>query len=62
VTRWRRAIPQYTLGHLERVAAIEAAERANPGLYLCANYRGGISVGDCIKSGHAMAERIFSVL
>jgi oxygen-dependent protoporphyrinogen oxidase len=62
VTRWRRAIPQYTLGHLERVAEIDAAERANPGLYLCANYRGGISVGDCIKSGHAMAERIFSVL
>jgi oxygen-dependent protoporphyrinogen oxidase len=58
VTRWRRAIPQYTLGHLERMAAVETAERANPGLYLCANYRGGISVGDCIKSGHAMAERI----
>jgi protoporphyrinogen oxidase len=44
------------------MAAVDAAERANPGLYLCANYRGGISVGDCIKSGHAMAERIGAAL
>ena len=58
VTCWPRAIPQYTLGHLQRVAAIEAAEHALPGLYFCANYRGGVSAGDCIKSAHEMAERI----
>jgi oxygen-dependent protoporphyrinogen oxidase len=58
VKRWARAIPQYSVGHLERIAALERAERALPGLYFCANYRGGISVADCIKSGHAMAERI----
>jgi oxygen-dependent protoporphyrinogen oxidase len=57
VTRWPRAIPQYTLGHLERIAALEAAERALPGLHFCANYRGGISVADCIKSATATAER-----
>lgn len=58
VTRWPRAIPQYTLGHRERIAAVERAEAAAPGLYFCANWRGGVSIGDCIKSGHAMAERI----
>lgn len=58
VTRWPQAIPQYTLGHRERIAAVERAEAAAPGLYFCANWRGGVSVGDCIKSGHAMAERI----
>lgn len=58
VTRWPQAIPQYTLGHLERIAAVERAEAATPGLYFCANWRGGVSVGDCIKSAHAMAERI----
>ncbi len=58
VTRWQQAIPQYTLGHRERIAALERAEAAAPGLYFCANYRGGVSIGDCIKSGHAMAERI----
>jgi oxygen-dependent protoporphyrinogen oxidase len=58
VTRWERAIPQYAPGHSQRMAALEAAEAALPGLYFCANYRGGISVGDCVKSAHAMAERV----
>lgn len=58
VTRWERAIPQYTLGHRERIAAVERCEGVTPGLYFCANYRGGVSVGDCIKSGHALAERV----
>ena len=56
VTCWPRAIPQYTLGHLERVARAEAASRTLPGLFLCASWRGGVSVGDCIKNGHLEAE------
>ena len=58
VTRWKHAIPQYTLGHLSRMAAIENAERALPGLFFCANYRGGISVADCIESSRAAADRV----
>jgi oxygen-dependent protoporphyrinogen oxidase len=58
VTRWPRAIPQYTMGHLQRIARVEEAERSIPGLYFCANYRGGVSIGDCVKAGHATAERI----
>lgn len=58
VTRWAQAIPQYSLGHLARVARTEAAEAALPGLHFAANWRGGISVGDCVKSGFAVAERI----
>jgi oxygen-dependent protoporphyrinogen oxidase len=58
VSRWERAIPQYMPGHLDRIAALEGAERALPGLYFCANYRGGISVADCVKSAHAMAARV----
>ncbi len=57
VTRWTRAIPQYTQGHLERIACIERAERDVPGLFFCANYRGGISVGDCIKSAWRTADQ-----
>lgn len=60
ITRWERAIPQYTVGHLGRMACLEAAEQSLPGLYFCANFRGGISVADCIKSAHAMAERVAS--
>ncbi len=58
VTRWQRAIPQYAFGHLARIATIESAEQAFAGLFFCANYRGGVSVGDCIKSSHALAERV----
>jgi len=56
VTRWPRAIPQYTLGHLGRVARAEAAGTELPGLFFCANWKGGVSVGDCIKSGHLAAD------
>src|SRR3990172_3562620 len=62
VKRWKRAIPQYTLGHLARIAAVAEAERALPGLYLCANYRGGISVADCIKSSRTVSDRVAQYL
>jgi oxygen-dependent protoporphyrinogen oxidase len=58
VTRWREAIPQYTLGHLERVERARTAEAIVPGLYLCGSYAGGVSVGDCIVSAFATAERV----
>ena len=60
LTRWTRAIPQYNLGHRERIQAVENAERALPGLTFCANYRGGVSVGDRIQAARAMAESIHS--
>jgi len=50
IRRWPRAIPQYTLEHSETVIAVEKAENALPGLHFCANYRGGISISDCIQS------------
>jgi oxygen-dependent protoporphyrinogen oxidase len=62
ITRWTHAIPQYNLGHREKLQPVEAAERALPGLFFCANYRGGVSVGDCIKSAHAMADTVVRFL
>jgi oxygen-dependent protoporphyrinogen oxidase len=58
VTRWREAIPQYTLGHLERIERARSAEVIVPGLYLCGSYAGGVSVGDCIVSAFSTAERV----
>jgi oxygen-dependent protoporphyrinogen oxidase len=57
-TRWQQAIPQYTVGHLRRIAAVERAEAAVPGLRFCANWRGGVSVADCIKSAHESVEAV----
>lgn len=56
--QWEKAIPQYTLSHLDRIAALERFENEHRGFYFCANYRGGISVGDCVKSAFAITERI----
>ena len=55
VKQWARAIPQYKLRHHARMREIDAAERALPGLFFCANYRGGVSVGDCIVSADLVA-------
>ncbi len=55
VYRWPRAIAQYTLGHLERVAAIRTGMAGHPALFLCGNYFDGIGIADCIRSGRAAA-------
>ncbi len=47
---WQKAIPQYNIGYIEHEEYFQQFEKANPGLFLTANYRRGISVGDCIKS------------
>jgi hypothetical protein len=41
---------------------LDAAEGREPGLFFCANYRGGVAMGDCIKSASAMAHRIAQFL
>jgi protoporphyrinogen/coproporphyrinogen III oxidase len=58
VTRWPRAIPQYNLGHLGRVARAEAATAALPGLFMAANWKGGVAVGDCIANGRRAGEAL----
>jgi len=62
ITRWPRAIPQYTIGHLQRIARVERAEQDLPGLNFCANYRGGVSISDCITNGEAMALTVLEQL
>lgn len=58
VSLWRRAIPQYELGHLERLARIDTALAGLPGLHLRANWRDGISVSDCAENARNLAETI----
>lgn len=55
---WPKAIPQYELGYIEYENTFERFELENPGLFLSGNYRGGISVGDCIKNSELTAKRI----
>ncbi len=60
ISRWPAAIPQYQLGHLQRLAAIDNALKPLPGIHLRANWRDGISVGDCIQNGYDLAQRLGS--
>lgn len=59
---WRRAIPQYTLGHLQRLARLERELEQWPGLYLCSNYWGGVALGDRVQRGQETAAAVHHYL
>lgn len=50
ITRYDRALPQYTLGHEDRMQLLTKTEQQHTGLHFRGNYRGGISVGDVVKN------------
>lgn len=60
VNRWSDAMPQYHLGHLERVARIEAQAAALSNLAICGNAYRGVGIPQCIRSGERAAEQIQS--
>jgi oxygen-dependent protoporphyrinogen oxidase len=62
LTRWRNAIPQYELGHLDKIGALSRLEGEYPGLFFCSNFKGGISVGDCVKSARETTDRVLQSL
>lgn len=61
-TYWERAIPQYTGAYDAFSTAISRLEEQRPGLRLCGNFRGGVSVPECIESAGETAVRILSFL
>lgn len=58
IYRYQKAIPQYTIGHLTRLAKIEAELNKQSGLYLASNYLQGVSVPDCISRGLSLSQKI----
>jgi oxygen-dependent protoporphyrinogen oxidase len=58
VSRYPAAMPHYTVGHLERVAAAEAALAPYPGLRIAGGAYRGVGLPDCIAQGRAAAEAI----
>jgi oxygen-dependent protoporphyrinogen oxidase len=57
--RWPASMPQYRLGHLARVDAIERCAAALPGLHLAGAAYRGVGIADCVHSGEAAAEAAF---
>ncbi|MGW2630908.1 protoporphyrinogen oxidase [Streptomyces chattanoogensis] len=63
VTRWYEGLPQYAVGHLERVARIRAAVAGTPGpLRVCGAVYDGVGIPACIASARRAAEDILGTL
>jgi oxygen-dependent protoporphyrinogen oxidase len=58
VVRWPRAIPQYAVGHLARVARIDALAAKHRGLFLTGNAYRGVAMADCVEQAGLVAARV----
>jgi len=61
VTRWRRAMAQYAVGHKARMQRVNARVATLPGLRLVGNAYDGIGVPDCIRLGRKAARELAGV-
>jgi oxygen-dependent protoporphyrinogen oxidase len=62
VTRWGGGLPQYAVGHVERIARVRAAVAAVPRLAVCGAAFDGVGIPACIASGYAAADRVVASL
>lgn len=62
VHRWHRGMPQYTVGHLDRVQRIHEALQGFRGLFLTGAAFYGVGIPDCIREGFKTADRVIEHL
>jgi protoporphyrinogen/coproporphyrinogen III oxidase len=62
VTRWGGGLPQYTVGHLDRVRRIRAGIAAKPGLAVCGAAYDGIGIPACVASARMAADQVLAYL
>jgi oxygen-dependent protoporphyrinogen oxidase len=62
IVRWERAIPQYNLGHLDRVARIDERVTRHPGLFLGGNAYRGVALNDCTEQGQFVSAAVADYL
>ncbi len=62
IHRHPQAMPQYRVGHLDRVQRIDAALTQHPGLAVAGNAYRGVGIPDCIHSGEMAAETVWNGL
>lgn len=60
--QWARSLPQYNLGHLERVKTLQSLNQRQPGLFLTGNYLTGVSVANCIGQARSVAGEVGAYL
>ena len=59
---WKKAIPQYNLDYQKLDKTFNYFEEKHPGFFLAGNYRGGISIGDCVKNSQIVLERVNQIV
>ncbi len=62
VTRWGGALPQYTVGHLDRVARIRASVAAQPGLAVCGAAYDGVGIPACVATARTAVSQVIAFL
>jgi oxygen-dependent protoporphyrinogen oxidase len=62
VYRWDKAIPQYILGHVKKLDAIDERLKNHPGLFLAGNAYRGIGINDCVENGYKVADEIMKIV
>jgi oxygen-dependent protoporphyrinogen oxidase len=62
VNRWMHAMPQYRLGHLERLAQAEVALSRYGGVFLTGSAYRGVGIPDCIRDGAVAADKVMRYL
>ena len=63
VARWKESMPQYTIGHAERMETMkEQFYQENPNVHLTGSSYEGISIPDCVTQGMKTAEEILQQL
>jgi protoporphyrinogen/coproporphyrinogen III oxidase len=62
VVRWDRSMPQYEVGHGQRVGRIEEILSAVPGVFLAGSAYRGVGIPDCIRQGGEAAHRVLEYL
>jgi oxygen-dependent protoporphyrinogen oxidase len=59
VAKWPGSMPQYHVGHLERIKRIEDLAQHLPSFALAGNAYTGAGISDCIREGERAAEKIW---
>ncbi|HIE07725.1 MAG TPA: protoporphyrinogen oxidase, partial [Desulfarculaceae bacterium] len=62
IYRWPKGMPQYIMGHLERLEAIDNITNDHQGLFLAGAAYRGIGIPDCINNGRQTADRVWENL
>ena len=58
MARWPRSMPQYEVGHLERVDLIERGLGATPGVFLTGSSYRGVGIADFVRQANETASRV----